>query len=162
MPKLHSSTRFLTMLLALPAAALGVRSLDAGLVDYPSEIQPIFTASCGQVACHIGGAASGIELTTFETAVAGVGDPGCDEAFQRGERCAHGLLAQQSGCRVVRAEVGREALVEPDRAPPDPGEDEQDTHSAERPDEDARPGHIGDRHRRTLSSSGRRPIRSMS
>ena len=48
--------------------------VDPGpVVGYAADVQPIFSASCGGVGCHIGEATNGVDLSTYSATIASVG-----------------------------------------------------------------------------------------
>ncbi|HZN60115.1 MAG TPA: c-type cytochrome domain-containing protein [Planctomycetota bacterium] len=63
---------------ALLLAAAGVFCSGAlsahELVSFEAEVKPILQRSCGGMGCHIGETQSGVELTSYEKAIASVGD----------------------------------------------------------------------------------------
>ena len=69
---------------------------------------------------------------------ASVGEHRRDQALDRRERRPGRLVAEEHRRPVVGTQVGREALVEPDRPTADTGRDEQHPHPAERPDRGTR------------------------
>lgn len=59
------------LLTILPLAAPG---LTEKVVDYQRDIQPLLSKSCSGQSCHIDRRTSGVELTSYETVMASVGE----------------------------------------------------------------------------------------
>lgn len=64
--------RFLPLLFIALLAAPALRGHE--LVDFEGEVKPILQQSCGGLGCHINERKNGVELTSYETLMASVGD----------------------------------------------------------------------------------------
>lgn len=77
----HAAAFVFTSLITIVAGGCQSEQMDggSGIVDpdvppsYADDIQPIFTASCGGSACHIGGTTNGVNLTTHAQVIASRG-----------------------------------------------------------------------------------------
>ena len=115
--KLHG--RCMAMFRHLYAALL--LACSAGLlcaqdgVDYHSDIQPIFTASCSGGFCHVQMATNGVELTSYSTAIESVGISYAGRAIVPGDAASSPLfdkIANETPENGSRMPLGGDPLTE--------------------------------------------------
>lgn len=130
-----------------PADGQGV---EAEPVDYGSEIQPIFDASCAGAFCHLGGTFSGVDLRSYESTLASFGRRYGGPVVVAGDSAGSPLwdkVAQESPQFGERMPSGRPALS-----------DEEIRTIARWIDEGARPSARPSLRRGDVDANGRRDL----